>query len=163
MSATLTTEVISTSNREIVMHVKECEWARYFRENHPTVGYLMSCSTDEAAYKTANKNIRMQRTGSIMEGNEICDFRVYAVSWTDWISVKSETCWNNRSICTAENVSIPNLATAANKQNTDALFVDRLASKLWKEIVVVAQPRRSFNRMLIRRGCGVLLNVSRNC
>ena len=80
MSATLTTEVISTSNREIVMHVKECEWARYFRENHPTVGYLMSCSTDEAAYKTANKNIRMQRTGSIMEGNEICDFRVYAVS-----------------------------------------------------------------------------------
>lgn len=50
------------------------------RENHPDVGYLMACSTDEAAYKTANKSIRMQRTGTIMEGNEICDFRVYAVS-----------------------------------------------------------------------------------
>jgi hypothetical protein len=79
MTSALTTEIISSSNKEIVMHVKECEWARYFKGNHPAVGYLMACSTDEAAYRTANKSIRLQRTGTIMEGNRICDFRVYAV------------------------------------------------------------------------------------
>lgn len=81
MTAALKADIISSSEKEIVMHVKECEWARYFKENHPDVGYLMSCSTDEAAYRAGTKNqIRMQRTCTIMEGGEICDFRVYAVS-----------------------------------------------------------------------------------
>ena len=80
MTAALKVDIISSSEKEIIMHVKACEWARYFRENHPKVGYLINCSTDEAAYMTANKNIRMQRTGTIMEGSEICDFRVYAVT-----------------------------------------------------------------------------------
>jgi hypothetical protein len=79
MTSALNVDVISSSDKEIVVHVKECEWARYFKENHPDVGYLMSCSTDEAAYKMANNYIRMQRTDTIMEGGEICDFRVYAV------------------------------------------------------------------------------------
>jgi uncharacterized protein (UPF0297 family) len=81
MTAALKADIISSSEKEIVLHVKECEWARYFKENHPDVGYLMLCSTDEAAYRTGAKNrIRMQRASTIMEGGEICDFRVYAVS-----------------------------------------------------------------------------------
>jgi hypothetical protein len=80
MTVALKVDIISSTEKEIIIHVKACEWARYFRENHPKVGYLINCSTDEAAYRTANKSIRMQRTGTIMEGNKICDFRVYAVS-----------------------------------------------------------------------------------
>jgi hypothetical protein len=80
MTAALKVDIISSSEKEIIMHIKECEWARYFKENHPDVGYLINCSTDEAAYRTANKSIRMQRAGTIMEGNKICDFRVYAIN-----------------------------------------------------------------------------------
>jgi hypothetical protein len=77
-TAGLEREIIHTSEREAVMHVKECEWARYFRERHPQIGYLMACSTDEVFYRTFNENLRMQRTSTLMEGGEICDFRIYA-------------------------------------------------------------------------------------
>jgi hypothetical protein len=64
---------------EVVLTVRECEWARYFQERHPDVGYLMACSTDEAAYKSFNKNLRMQRTETIMLGADKCDFRIYGI------------------------------------------------------------------------------------
>jgi hypothetical protein len=73
-------EKISETSRELIINIRECEWARYFQERHPSVGYLMACSTDEVAYKSYNKNLRMQRTQTIMEGNEKCDFRIYTIS-----------------------------------------------------------------------------------
>jgi hypothetical protein len=79
-TAGLEFEVISKSDREAVVDIQECEWARYFQERHPRVGYLMACSTDEVAYKGFNPSLRLQRTGTIMEGNEKCDFRIYAVA-----------------------------------------------------------------------------------
>jgi predicted hydrocarbon binding protein len=78
-TAGLEIEVISKSEREAIIDIKECEWARYFQERHPRVGYLMACSTDEAAYKAFNPSLRLQRTETIMEGSDKCDFRVYAV------------------------------------------------------------------------------------
>jgi hypothetical protein len=72
-------EVISKSAREVVALVRECEWARYFQEQHPQVGYLMACSTDEASYRAFNPGLRLQRTGTIMQGSDQCDFRIYAV------------------------------------------------------------------------------------
>ncbi|MFN2302196.1 MAG: L-2-amino-thiazoline-4-carboxylic acid hydrolase [Anaerolineales bacterium] len=78
-TAGLEVEVINKSKREAVMYVRECEWARYFQERHPRVGYLMACSSDEAAYKAFNPRLRLQRTETIMEGGEKCDFRIYAV------------------------------------------------------------------------------------
>lgn len=77
-TAGLVTELASTGEREVVLHVRQCEWARYFQERHPRVGYLMACSTDEAAYRAMNENLRLQRTSTIMEGGEVCDFRIYA-------------------------------------------------------------------------------------
>lgn len=55
-----------------------CEWARYFQERHPRVGYLMACSTDETAYRAFNPSLRLQRTQTLMEGGALCDFRIYA-------------------------------------------------------------------------------------
>lgn len=78
-SAGLQTEVIRKSDREAVLLVCECEWARYFRERHPGVGYLMACSTDEVAYRAFNSSLRMQRTQTLMEDGDLCDFWVYTV------------------------------------------------------------------------------------
>jgi hypothetical protein len=39
----------------------------------------MACSTDETAYRAFNENLRMQRTSTLMEGGEVCDFRIFAV------------------------------------------------------------------------------------
>ena len=77
-TAGLEMETISKAPREIVVHVTECEWARYYQERHPHVGYLMACSTDEVAYRALNDQLMMQRTQTIMEGSMYCDFRIYA-------------------------------------------------------------------------------------
>ena len=78
-TAGLEKEILHISEREIGLHIKECEWARYFQERHPQVGYLVACSTDEVAYRAVNENLRMQRTSTLMEGGPMCDFRIYAV------------------------------------------------------------------------------------
>jgi hypothetical protein len=79
-TAGLEIEVVSKSAREAVVFVRECEWARYFQERHPQVGYLMACSTDETSYRAFNPSLRLQRTGTLMEGSDQCDFRIYAVA-----------------------------------------------------------------------------------
>lgn len=78
-TAGLDSEILRVSTQEVVLHVRACEWARYFQERHPQVGYLMACSTDEAAYRAFNDNLRLQRTSTLMEGGRMCDFRIYAV------------------------------------------------------------------------------------
>jgi hypothetical protein len=78
-TAGLEVELVRASETEVVNRVVECEWARYYRERHPTVGYLMACSVDNAAYRSANERIRLQRTTNLMEGGDHCDFRVYAL------------------------------------------------------------------------------------
>lgn len=78
-TAGLETELIRASEAEVVLHVRACEWARYYRERHPAVGYLMACSTDEAAFRAFNPGLRLQRTTTLMEGGEVCDFRIYVV------------------------------------------------------------------------------------
>ena len=81
-TAGLEIEVVSKSAEEVVAFIRECEWARYFQERHPQVGYLMACSTDEASYRAFNPGLRLQRSRTIMEGNDHCDFRIYAVKVT---------------------------------------------------------------------------------
>jgi len=78
-SAGLEAERIRISSTECITRVRQCEWARYFREKHPRVGYLIACSTDEAFARGFNEQLRMQRTSTIMEGADVCDFRFYSV------------------------------------------------------------------------------------
>lgn len=79
-TAGLETELVHVAEQEVALTVTQCEWARYFRERHPQVGYLMACSTDEAAYRAFNPALRLQRTSTLMEGGNGCDFRIYAAS-----------------------------------------------------------------------------------
>src|SRR5690606_37543396 len=81
-TAGLEVELVRASDTEVVTRVTECEWARYFRERHPSVGYLLACSLDNAAYRSYNDRLRLQRTSTLMEGGAACDFRVYAVAAT---------------------------------------------------------------------------------
>jgi hypothetical protein len=78
-SAGLEMESVQGSEEEVVNKVIECEWARYYRERHPRVGYMLACGLDNAAYRSFNDRIRLQRTTTLMEGGDFCDFRVYAV------------------------------------------------------------------------------------
>jgi hypothetical protein len=78
-SAGLEVELVHASETEVVTRVTECEWARYYRERHPRVGYMLACSVDNAAYRSFNERIRLQRTSTLMEGGSECDFRVYAI------------------------------------------------------------------------------------
>jgi hypothetical protein len=76
-SAGLKAELIRESATEVMVNITECEWARYFRERHPTVGYLVACSTDDAALRATTDKLWLQRTSTIMEGGNLCDFRVF--------------------------------------------------------------------------------------
>lgn len=78
-TAGINVKLVRRSETDAVVHVTACEWARYFTERHPRVGYLISCSTDDAALLATNDRLRMQRTSTIMEGGKVCDFRVYVV------------------------------------------------------------------------------------
>lgn len=71
-------EITRASERELIYTVKACEWARYYQEHHPTVGYLMACSLDHAISRIYNKSLQLQRTSTIMEGGKVCDFRFYS-------------------------------------------------------------------------------------
>jgi hypothetical protein len=78
-TAGLEYEVIYQSTSKLILHTHQCEWARYFQERHPKVGYLMACSTDEVAYRAFNPSIRLQRTQTLMEGSAYCDFQIYSI------------------------------------------------------------------------------------
>jgi hypothetical protein len=78
-SAGLEVEKVKVSPSEHVTLVKECEWARYFRERHPGVGYLVACSTDAAFARGFHESLRLKRTSTLMEGGTQCDFRYYCV------------------------------------------------------------------------------------
>lgn len=86
-TAGLVKEVVRVSEREVELHVRECAWARYYRERHPEVGYLLACSTDEAGFTAFNDALRMQRTATLMEGGNVCDFRIYAAGAALEVSV----------------------------------------------------------------------------
>jgi hypothetical protein len=76
-------QVVRANDREVVVNVTECEWARYFREHHPRVGYLIACSMDEEYARAEHPRLRQQRTRTLMEGDVLCDFRHYLLPGDD--------------------------------------------------------------------------------
>ncbi len=77
LSIGLSCTLKKVTENEVVKDVNECAWARYFRDHHPDVGYLIACSTDETEYLNYNKSLRMRRTKTLMEGGDCCDFHVF--------------------------------------------------------------------------------------
>jgi hypothetical protein len=78
-TAGLERKIVRASDKELVWQVTQCEWARYFRQHHPTVGSIISCTTDHALYGSHNPHIRLQLTSTLMEGDRVCNFRLYSI------------------------------------------------------------------------------------
>ena len=81
-TAALDRHLVRGTDKELVWEVRQCEWARYFHQHHPRVGVLLACSKDHAEYGSFNENIRLQLTSTIMEGDAVCNFRLYTVDDT---------------------------------------------------------------------------------
>jgi hypothetical protein len=79
MGAGLDCTLVRATADEVVLHIRDCAWARYYREHHPRAGYLLACSMDETNYRGVNPRLRLQRTTTLMEGGPGCDFRIYAL------------------------------------------------------------------------------------
>jgi hypothetical protein len=76
-SAGLEYELIKGTEEEVRVHVTHCEWARYFLERHPSVGYLLACSLDDPAYRLLGRGVRFRRRCTLMEGGPYCEFHFY--------------------------------------------------------------------------------------
>ncbi len=76
-STGLDIDLVHGDEREIVAHVTRCEWAHYFREHHPSVGYLLACSLDDPMYRLLCDCVRFQRRCTLMEGGGYCEFFFY--------------------------------------------------------------------------------------
>jgi hypothetical protein len=81
-SAGLDIDLVRGDEREIVAHVTHCEWARYYRERHPSVGYLLACALDDPMYRLLCDSVRFQRRSTLMEGGATCEFCFYRTGET---------------------------------------------------------------------------------
>ncbi len=68
-------EIIDNTEDCLRYIITECEYAKlYKRMGMEEYGVLMCCSRDSAKIKGFNPEIEFVRTGTIMEGEEVCDF-----------------------------------------------------------------------------------------
>jgi len=76
-SAGLDITLVRGDESEILAHVTQCAWARYYLERHPAVGYLLACSLDDPMYRLLCDGVRFQRRCTLMEGRSHCEFFFY--------------------------------------------------------------------------------------
>ena len=66
------------SDTELHFEVTRCRYAElYERLGMRDLGYCLSCSRDPAFVRGFNSRMSLQRTGTIMEGADSCDFRFH--------------------------------------------------------------------------------------
>ena len=72
----LTFEIVEDSANAFAIKVKECLWAKTFREaDAAEIGYAAICHGDFAMAKAFNPNLRMIRTKTLMQGHDCCDHK----------------------------------------------------------------------------------------
>jgi len=72
----LTFEIIEDSTDAFAIKVKECLWAKTFREaDAADIGYAAICHGDYAMAKAFNPHLRMIRTKTLMQGHDCCDHK----------------------------------------------------------------------------------------
>ena len=77
-SHALVTEFMDDTPGAVKMRVKECLWAKTFKEmGAEDVGFLWECKTDYAASKALHPQLMLRRDKTLMEGYDCCDF-----TWT---------------------------------------------------------------------------------
>jgi len=72
----LTVEILEDSANVFAVKVKECLWAKTFREADASdIGYAAICHGDFAMAKAFNPHLRLLRTKTLMQGHDHCDHR----------------------------------------------------------------------------------------
>jgi len=72
----MTIEVLQQDEARFEFNVRRCGYAEMYRSlGSPELGALLSCNRDHALIQGFNPNVVLQRTQTIMEGAEYCDFR----------------------------------------------------------------------------------------
>ena len=78
---TQTIEVLESTPERYVFIVKECLWAKVYRDEHAgDLGYCLECATDPIFAETCNPKLSLERQRTLMQGDDCCEF-VY--TWND--------------------------------------------------------------------------------
>jgi hypothetical protein len=72
----LSLEIVQDTPEVFEVRVRECLWAKTFRkQNAAEVGYACMCHPDFAVANAYNPKLRMERTKTLMQGDEYCNHR----------------------------------------------------------------------------------------
>ncbi len=72
----ITFDILEQTPEKISMNVRRCRYAEMYRElGIADLGFTLSCARDFALVDGFNPEIRLERTQTIMEGADHCDFR----------------------------------------------------------------------------------------
>ena len=72
----VTFDLLELTPEKISMNVTRCRYAEMYRElGMADLGFTLSCARDFALVEGFNSKINLQRTQTIMEGADHCDFR----------------------------------------------------------------------------------------
>jgi predicted ArsR family transcriptional regulator len=72
----LEVKILDQSDDHLDFNVTRCRYAEFYREiGEPELGFLLVCSADFAVAEGLGADIRLERTQTIMQGADHCDFR----------------------------------------------------------------------------------------
>lgn len=70
-------DLVEMTPEKITMNVTRCRYADMYKElGMADLGFTLSCARDFAMVKGFNSEIKLQRTKTLMEGADHCDFRL---------------------------------------------------------------------------------------
>jgi hypothetical protein len=74
---TLTLEVTEDSDKVVGLRVTECVWAKVFRDAGlgGEIGHAAVCNMDFHWPRSFNENFKMERTKTLMQGDDLCNHR----------------------------------------------------------------------------------------
>lgn len=69
-------DVIERTDRVCELRVTECLWAKTFREaGAADIGHAVCCAGDWANCRAFNPKLRLERTKTLMQGDDCCNYR----------------------------------------------------------------------------------------
>ena len=72
----LSFDILESTPEKLSMNVTRCRYAEMYRElGLGDLGFTLSCGRDYAMVEGFNPKIKLERTQTIMEGADLCDFR----------------------------------------------------------------------------------------
>jgi hypothetical protein len=72
----VTSDLLEFTPEKISMNTTRCRYAEMYRElGMADLGFTLSCARDFALVEGFNPKIKLERTQTIMEGADYCDFR----------------------------------------------------------------------------------------